>query len=97
MRLVTFQEIGSPEARLGALSPADKVIDLQERHRALFGGSPSELASMLALIEGGPAALDFARSLAASEGEELSIGKDVDRKSTRLNSSHVKISYAVFC
>src|SRR5690606_31495082 len=24
-------------------------------------------------------------------------GKDADRKSTRLNSSHVKISYAVFC
>src|SRR5579883_3203406 len=24
-------------------------------------------------------------------------GKVVDRKSTRLNSSHVKISYAVFC
>src|SRR5690554_7059831 len=23
--------------------------------------------------------------------------KDVDRKSTRLNSSHVRISYAVFC
>src|SRR5690606_41090113 len=25
------------------------------------------------------------------------IGMDQDRKSTRLNSSHVKISYAVFC
>src|SRR5207302_8009064 len=25
------------------------------------------------------------------------IDRDVDRKSTRLNSSHVKISYAVFC
>src|SRR5690606_6724375 len=25
------------------------------------------------------------------------VGKRVDRKSTRLNSSHVKISYAVFC
>src|SRR5207302_7529635 len=25
------------------------------------------------------------------------IGRDEDRKSTRLNSSHVKISYAVFC
>src|SRR5690606_40246507 len=25
------------------------------------------------------------------------IGLDIDRKSTRLNSSHVKISYAVFC
>src|SRR3989442_7813052 len=24
-------------------------------------------------------------------------GADVDRKSTRLNSSHVRISYAVFC
>src|SRR5436309_9805480 len=28
-------------------------------------------------------------------GERL--GMDLDRKSTRLNSSHVKISYAVFC
>src|SRR5699024_12715788 len=25
------------------------------------------------------------------------LGNDVDRKSTRLNSSHVSISYAVFC
>src|SRR5690606_39395732 len=25
------------------------------------------------------------------------LGKTADRKSTRLNSSHVKISYAVFC
>src|SRR5690606_41480665 len=25
------------------------------------------------------------------------VGEDADRKSTRLNSSHVKISYAVFC
>src|SRR5690606_41840028 len=25
------------------------------------------------------------------------VGKHLDRKSTRLNSSHVKISYAVFC
>src|SRR5690606_42107122 len=28
---------------------------------------------------------------------ELLIGYALDRKSTRLNSSHVKISYAVFC
>src|SRR5207302_10012613 len=28
---------------------------------------------------------------------EIVGGNDVDRKSTRLNSSHVKISYAVFC
>src|SRR5690606_41621341 len=31
-------------------------------------------------------------------GEEVgAIGAGLDRKSTRLNSSHVKISYAVFC
>src|SRR5690606_41673182 len=29
--------------------------------------------------------------------EELGTDKFLDRKSTRLNSSHVKISYAVFC
>ena len=30
--------------------------------------------------------------------EELSaLGHEVDRKSTRLNSSHIPISYAVFC
>src|SRR5436309_6110121 len=29
--------------------------------------------------------------------EAVSALHDVDRKSTRLNSSHVKISYAVFC
>src|SRR5699024_12129432 len=32
------------------------------------------------------------------EGSEtLTDGNDIDRKSTRLNSSHVSISYAVFC
>src|SRR5690606_42155286 len=30
-------------------------------------------------------------------GQAILHGKPLDRKSTRLNSSHVKISYAVFC
>src|SRR5256886_6204121 len=30
-------------------------------------------------------------------GRVSKIGEDVDRKSTRLNSSHSQISYAVFC
>src|SRR5690606_42109678 len=29
--------------------------------------------------------------------QTIQVGQHVDRKSTRLNSSHVKISYAVFC
>src|SRR5437868_12749408 len=35
-----------------------------------------------------------ARELASDVG---SLGRRIDRKSTRLNSSHVSISYAVFC
>src|SRR5690554_7141443 len=31
------------------------------------------------------------------EVDAVGDGEDVDRKSTRLNSSHVRISYAVFC
>src|SRR2546426_4618396 len=33
----------------------------------------------------------------AADGEILAKGPNVDRKSTRLNSSHLVISYAVFC
>src|SRR5690606_12049794 len=38
--------------------------------------------------------IDRKRAAAICRGKEL---LDLDRKSTRLNSSHVKISYAVFC
>src|SRR3989442_11940696 len=50
------------------------------------------------------------QSMAVSNGKIIAIGTDeeiktkynsndltIDRKSTRLNSSHVRISYAVFC
>src|SRR5438874_4968910 len=33
----------------------------------------------------------------AGSGDDLRYGVVIDRKSTRLNSSHVEISYAVFC
>src|SRR5207302_6150839 len=39
---------------------------------------------------------EFERHLGVNEFRVLG-GDDRDRKSTRLNSSHVKISYAVFC
>src|SRR5690606_39680041 len=47
------------------------------------------------LVEGGGGvASPLAHGLLQAAGEG---GLDRDRKSTRLNSSHVKISYAVFC
>src|SRR5690554_7600690 len=44
----------------------------------------------------------FAGAIVAGKNTSVTIGKDIlpseiDRKSTRLNSSHVRISYAVFC
>src|SRR5690606_40835525 len=60
-----------------------------------------QLALFHARIEVGEHAHDTARDLCAdlhlSERFESASGLDQDRKSTRLNSSHVKISYAVFC
>src|SRR5699024_10263204 len=39
----------------------------------------------------------FATYLVADAFAHAVLGRAVDRKSTRLNSSHVSISYAVFC
>src|SRR5690606_40103380 len=46
------------------------------------------LAISIILFEGG---------LTLKRSEIKTLGPTIDRKSTRLNSSHVKISYAVFC
>src|SRR5690606_39901453 len=51
--------------------------------RVTFGKALANAAKKVVFLVGG-----------ASKAETL---KRVDRKSTRLNSSHVKISYAVFC
>src|SRR5437868_14910366 len=58
------------------------------------------LDSSESMTFGEPRKFDFARQVAAAVGYVALAGFDrvsVDRKSTRLNSSHVSISYAVFC
>src|SRR5690606_41823377 len=52
-----------------------------------------------ALWSGGAVACDVRRLCAYRQDRARGAdsGKGSDRKSTRLNSSHVKISYAVFC
>src|SRR5262244_1723805 len=63
MRLVTFQ-VGARPLRAGVLVDDDtRVLDLQAAHRARYGKSAAALASVLALIEGGPTALARARAL----------------------------------
>src|SRR5207249_7682869 len=58
---------------------------------------------VLAHRAGGPLArasdVEEIRLLRLARDEDAAVGSDevTDRKSTRLNSSHVSISYAVFC
>src|SRR5690625_6884178 len=73
----------------------DQVYDV-----AIIGGGSAGLSAALILararrsvvvIDGGTP-----RNAPASAAHGL-LGQEGDRKSTRLNSSHVAISYAVFC
>src|SRR5690606_28618584 len=61
-----------------------------EKHLAqLLGRVEVKLASRVLVNPGS--------ELLHPPGELLALPRQLDRKSTRLNSSHVKISYAVFC
>jgi 2-keto-4-pentenoate hydratase/2-oxohepta-3-ene-1,7-dioic acid hydratase in catechol pathway len=61
VRLITFLHNGAEE--VGALAGADsKVVRLQAAEQARAGRSPSQLASMLAFLQGGAEARDAAQS-----------------------------------
>jgi 2-keto-4-pentenoate hydratase/2-oxohepta-3-ene-1,7-dioic acid hydratase in catechol pathway len=76
VRLVTFS--GSDEQqRLGAFVDNDTVvIDLQRANLTAHANPRPELASVLALIEAGEEALQFARSLQVSAPADARIGRN---------------------
>src|SRR5438034_3768879 len=66
-------------------------------HRIPVGGArPSEL-QVVAGQRGAQSAARVARRRLDPDPIAAGIAQDLDRKSTRLNSSHTVISYAVFC
>src|SRR3712207_6954223 len=74
-----------------AARPLDRVVDLARRHAEALGHQ----------LEVMDERLHRRRQLVARRQRDLAVIGDVrplgDRKSTRLNSSHANISYAVFC
>src|SRR5690606_40683073 len=93
------------------LSPAVGAVAITERlvadGRAAFYeetfGNELFLTDVLGILDGGISPWSIARASIGLGGRgthdlRVRLRSDVqDRKSTRLNSSHVKISYAVFC
>src|SRR3712207_7705850 len=74
------------------LFPYTTLFRSSDRFAANGQSISSTLAGQLAQIEH---QLNSADARFASGGEAVS--RTLDRKSTRLNSSHANISYAVFC
>src|SRR5690606_41787094 len=71
-----------------------KVADGRERHRQVVQRGKQVAVRMLS--RPGEADADPSLKISLVRHHHTSCSKR-DRKSTRLNSSHVKISYAVFC
>src|SRR5690606_40556853 len=69
---------------------ADLGEPAEQLHRGLVEPEVVDLPDDLA-------ALHQVHAVPGEAGEQQGLRVDLDRKSTRLNSSHVKISYAVFC
>src|SRR5690554_966991 len=60
----------------------------EQRHRAMLSSQARFLVDELGRLKGSVVKIGQVMAL---------YGEHLDRKSTRLNSSHVRISYAVFC
>src|SRR5690606_39782342 len=103
------EHYGNPASAHGFGRKAEQAVeDARETIARLLNCKPSEIVFTSGGTESDNLAIRGAALTARQTGranhlvttsvEHNAVGKTVeDRKSTRLNSSHVKISYAVFC
>src|SRR5258707_2789390 len=85
-RRVSLTRSRSVKDTLATISPQLDLPDVRERVLDVLRGLLEELGSHGAVVE---------LSIDSNLDRDLGLGRD--RKSTRLNSSHANISYAVFC
>src|SRR3989442_10793288 len=95
-----------PRSPLFPSTPLFRSRPRRALHPALQHGSASDVLSRGRLLSGDRALLGAPQprrsrrstvAIAAAAERPVERGLQRDRKSTRLNSSHVRISYAVFC
>src|SRR3712207_8662965 len=74
---------------------ARQIHEIARRTVTEFDGKlPCDFEVLTSFKGVGPKCANLALGIACGQSR---IGVDIDRKSTRLNSSHANISYAVFC
>src|SRR5207245_10875821 len=81
------QKLTVPEA-VEAYTMGSAYAEFQDKEKGSI--TPGKLADMVLVS-------DDLFTIAPAKIREVKVLKTIDRKSTRLNSSHGSISYAVFC
>src|SRR5690606_42067214 len=88
------QQRGLPAQRHGAERDQEAVAVLTQVHGA---GDVRQLPGEAAHVGEEGVQRHRAARVVGDRARAVAAGQWLDRKSTRLNSSHVKISYAVYC
>src|SRR2546430_11199383 len=83
--------------KLGGKVPVKAWVPLGGKEYASVIARIPKDVDALAVVLGGADAVNFLNQYEHAGGDKPLIGGSIDRKSTRLNSSHSQISYAVFC
>src|SRR5690554_7222941 len=80
-----------------SVEEGDQLLAILEENQKDEKKSRKIKAKIKAELERAKEDILKAKEKVKEEYEKIDFGKVKDRKSTRLNSSHVRISYAVFC
>src|SRR3712207_7992976 len=88
---VTMSAQNSPQLRADNINEVLKAMTLEEKAQLLVGGGNDGFVGSGSMLG------HQKKIVAGAAGLTVAIPRLGDRKSTRLNSSHANISYAVFC
>src|SRR5690606_27818442 len=98
----SIQKAIAPEATAAGKAAGRNIASAISESLSKAGSASTKSITVPAMaaataVTGLVGALGFKRLVGMDEAQARLKGLGIDRKSTRLNSSHVKISYAVFC